>query len=75
MEEYFYPVESTILSPEQPYAYDDLFNGIKKYDGKGKFPVINKNTIVIIGIGEDRGAFNNKGCTGIKLPKSAISLE
>ena len=65
MEEYFYPVESTILSPEEPYAYDDLFNGIKKYDGKGKFPVINKNTIVIIGIGEDRGAFNNKGCTGI----------
>ena len=62
MEEYFSPVDSMVLLPEVPYVQDDLFHGIKIYDRKGRFPVFEKNTIVIIGVGEERGAKGNKGC-------------
>lgn len=63
MEEYFSPVDSGILNPAVPFAPDDLFYGMKIYERNGKFPVAEKNTIVIIGVPDERGAVNNKGCS------------
>lgn len=63
MEEYFSPVDSSVLFPENPFESDDLFRNIKVYERSGKFPAIEKNTIVIFGIGEERAAVSNKGCS------------
>ena len=62
MEEYFSPVDSTVLMPDVPYVSDDLFHGISIYDKQGKFPAFGKGTIVLIGVGEERGAVSNMGC-------------
>ncbi len=63
MEEYFSPVDTRILHPEPPYASDDLFKSMRIFERNGKFPVAGKNTIVIIGVPDERGSMENNGCS------------
>jgi formiminoglutamase len=63
MEEYFSPVDTSILHPVEPYSSDDLIGSLRVYERNHRFPSIDKNTIVIIGVPEERGAINNKGCS------------
>jgi formiminoglutamase len=63
MEEYFSPVDTSILYSENPYASDDLFHSIKIFERSNRFPSVEKNTIVIIGVPDERGAVLNKGCS------------
>ena len=62
MEEYFSPVDASVLMPDEAYASDDIFNFIKIFDRNGKFPGAGKNDIVLIGVGDDRGNVGNIGC-------------
>lgn len=63
MEEYFSPVDVSIVHPELPYASDDLCRMMRIFERNGKFPAAEKNTIVIIGVPDERGAVQNKGCS------------
>ncbi|MEP7263510.1 MAG: formimidoylglutamase [Bacteroidota bacterium] len=63
MEEYFSPVDVSIVHPELPYASDDLCRVMRIFERNGKFPAAEKNTIVIIGVPDERGAVQNKGCS------------
>lgn len=63
MEEYFSPVDISIIHPELPYASDDLCRVMRIFERNGKFPAAEKNTIVIIGVPDERGAVQNKGCS------------
>jgi formiminoglutamase len=60
LSEYFEPIDYSILDKdESPNTYGNLF---KIFSPDTTFPNLEEIDLVILGVPEERGAYNNKGC-------------
>ena len=65
LSEYFEPIEYSILEKnESPNTYGNTF---KIYSSDSIFPDLEEIDLVILGVPEERGALNNKGCKDAPL--------
>lgn len=60
--DYFEPVDIASLNGGEAYPRSTLSEIIDAYRERDFFPVLEEAHIAIIGVGEERRSFNNKGC-------------
>lgn len=61
LEDYLQPLDIELPDKEiSPFAYGTMF---KIFSEGNKFPELDEIDIVILGVPEERGAYNNKGCS------------
>ena len=63
-EEYFQPLTTDVIShPESRQVADLLADKVSAYTSVGRFPDIEGIRIALFGVGEERGAIDNDGCS------------
>lgn len=62
MQEYFSPIDITVLSFSRPFLTTSYAAIISTYESEGDFPDLNDVDIALIGVEEDRRSINNEGC-------------